>query len=423
LKTRLAKLYRPAALVVLALGTLLTLRGDKTRAETISLQGPSATIPATYFGMHAHRLVQGTPWPTVSFGVLRLWDTGTTWSDLEPQKNEWRFNKLDRLVLLAAEHQTEVLLCFGKTPQWASSITSSEAIDDSDKQFQTGAPANLDDWRTFVTTLASRYKGKIKAYEVWNEPSARNFYQGDVGTMVQMTRIASETIHSVDPGAIVVSPSATGTNGLRWLDQFLAQGGGHYVDVIGYHLYVTPEAPEQIPPLAAAVKSLLQRYNVALPLWNTETGWSSPKTFPADSYEASAYVARSYLLTWAAGVSRFYWYAWDNRDWCTLYLTTNDNHANLNADAYATVESWMVGNKLDLCSNDANHTWTCHLSGEAGDMYIFWNPDHQRSYRLPGNVNKGREWQLVDLYGKVSPAGEGTLIADQQPRLLRQTKH
>jgi Glycosyl hydrolases family 39 len=419
LQHRFAAMTRRSLFSVLVLGAILAVRGDQPSAPVRPLEGPPGPVPIIYFGMHVHRLLETTPWPSVPFGAIRLWDTRTTWKQLEPRKNDWRFDRLDRLVNLAADHHVQVLLCFGKTPAWASSV---HAADEQDVRVESAPPANLEDWRHFIEKVASRYKGKIEAYEVWNEPNVHGTYTGDVHTMVEMTRIASETIHAIDPAALVISPSATSFDGLPWFEDFLEQGGGRYVDVIAYHLYVYPDAPERIPALAAEVRSRMIRNHVNLPVWDTETGWSKPKTFSSTD-EASAYVARSLLLAWAAGFSRFYWYAWDNRDWCTLLLTTDDQHASVNAIAYEGIENWMVGRKINRCANDLDHTWTCHLTGEEGDSYIFWNPDHQRSYRLPENVDRGSTWQLVDLYGNVSPVSKGTLIADQQPRLLRQIKH
>ena len=80
--------------------------------------------------------------------------------------------------------------------------------------------------------------------------------------MVEMTRIAAQTIHAIDPSALVVSPSVTSFDGLDWFESFLEQGGARFVDVIAYHLYVTPDAPEQIPALAAEVRSRMNRNHI-----------------------------------------------------------------------------------------------------------------------------------------------------------------
>ena len=80
-------------------------------------QPPNGPIPITLFGMHINRPV--TPWPAVHFGALRLWDTGTGWSQINnaPGKFEWRM--LDRWLQAAKEHNVDVMYTMGRTPPWA----------------------------------------------------------------------------------------------------------------------------------------------------------------------------------------------------------------------------------------------------------------------------------------------------------------
>ncbi|HEX8799381.1 MAG TPA: glycosyl hydrolase [Terriglobales bacterium] len=397
-------LFRVAAQTAMASGL---------QAPPIQIDGPVIPVPQSYFGMHIHRPLTTTPWPDLPFKTWRLWDTGTTWADLEPRKGEWHFDTLDGMVKLAAAHQVEVLLTFGRTPGWASSDPQA-----SFGKVERAAPRAMEDWRDFVRAVATRYKGRIRAYEVWNEPNLKEFYSGDVPTLVEMTREAADIVHSVDPSALVTSPSPTTINGVPWLEAFLQAGGARYVDVIAYHLYVTPDKPEQIVPLARAIKAAMAKYNAKLPLWNTEIGWSKPKIF-ADDYEASAYVARSLLLAWASGVERFYWYAWDNTNWVTLKVSTpNDFRANTNALAYKTMENWITGKRVKNCSQSPDGTWVCRLMDSAGDSYIFWNPDRTAPFQLPiGLLGKG-SWFITDLDGRSSKISDGSVPANLQPRLI-----
>src|SRR5262249_17382382 len=157
----------------------------------------------------------------------RLWDAGVNWPDLEPNKGQWQFGRLDRFVALAHQHGTSILLPLGGSPWWASSRP--QLASPYSPGF-TAMPANLDDWRSYVKTVATRYKGRIPAYEIWNEPNLNDFWSGTTAQMLTLTKEASEIIHSVDPSALVVSPSATADYGVPWLQEFLRQGGGQYVD-------------------------------------------------------------------------------------------------------------------------------------------------------------------------------------------------
>ncbi len=403
---------RQAAFLILVAALLQPTNWGVASAQ---INGPVEAVPASYFGMHIHTPLDHTPWPDLPFTNWRLWDTVTTWANLEPQKGEWYFQRLDRLVALAAQHHVEVLLCLGQTPAWAS---SNPAAPPADRQGQTAPPKNLEDWRNYVRTVVRRYRGKIHAYEIWNEPNLDLFYSGDIHTMVELTREAAQIIHSTDPTALVVSPSFTGMEGVQTLREFFRQGGAQYVDVVGYHFYVTPDAPEQIPVLAQKVHSAMAAYHIQLPLWNTEIGWSKPKDF-ANDYEASAYVARSLLLSWASGIARFYWYAWDNHGWVTLELTDEkDLRANANAFAYKTMESWMLGKRVESCAASGDGTWVCRLSGALSDAYIFWNPAHAARLTIPTLVaNRKGFWTITDLTGHAVETAPPNVKADMQPRL------
>ena len=61
---------------------------------------------------------------------------------------------------------------------------------------------------------------------------------------------------------------------MKWLDDFLSQGGGAYVDIIGGHFYSTGSNPESVLYLIKDARQVMAKYNISeKPLWNTEAGW------------------------------------------------------------------------------------------------------------------------------------------------------
>jgi hypothetical protein len=129
---------------------------------------------------------------------------------LEPRKGEWHFETLDRYVELAERRGVGLLLPLGLSPAWASSRPFEKSIYGPGNAAE---PKDIKDWRTYVKAIATRYKGRIRDYEIWNEPNLKRFWAGDVGHMVDLTREASAVIHGIDPGSTVVSPSATNADG------------------------------------------------------------------------------------------------------------------------------------------------------------------------------------------------------------------
>ena len=126
----------------------------------------------------------GAPWPAVGFGTLRLWygAQGTTWYELEPAKGVWNWGLLDNLVEAAEEHGvSDILLTLGQSPGWASS--SPDTVGPyfgliGQPAGATAPPADIQDWRDYVTAVAQRYKGRIRYYEIWNEPNDAAYYAG-----------------------------------------------------------------------------------------------------------------------------------------------------------------------------------------------------------------------------------------------------
>jgi hypothetical protein len=359
---------------------------------------PQSSLPEVFFGMHVGRAGTRTPWPSVRFATWRLWDSGVAWPRLEPRKGEWHFELLDKYVDLAAAHNVEILLPLGLSPPWASARPHEPPRDSPGSAAE---PHSLDDWRNYVRTVATRYKGRIRCYEIWNEPNFKRFFTGSEQQMVDLTREAYRVLKDVDLANILVAPAPTMRRGLPWFETFLRLGGAQYADVIGYHLYVNPGPPEDIVPLVAEVRSLMARYGAGdKALWNTETGWAV-KQFASPEEEA-AYLLRAMILSWAGGVSRFYWYAWDNTNFVTLHVAERDTVTVTAAGhAFAGLQQWLVGSTARSCSQaQASGVWVCELENDSRPAWILWHPEGTFTFHLPPS------WKVaysIDILGARRP--------------------
>jgi len=316
--------------------------GLRASANDVDAQ-PDVSLPIgnDYFGMHIHRLVSktGSPlteWPgPVAIGALRLWDSGVRWADIEPQPGLWNFTLFDAYVDSAALHGASVLYTLGSTPRWAS------ARPDEAGPYGPGCaaePARMTDWIAYVRQVVSRYRGRIQAYELWNEPifadiardrGAPGFFSGRVATLVEMARHARAVIDELDPAAKLATPGLV--NGVDRLQLFLDAGGALLVDAVAYHFYSdgTPRFVTQVDD----VRRVMRRCGVASkPLWNTECG--------VDDGESPALLAQLLLLGAAQRVERFYYYAWD--DEYTGMLAAGPS-ARARTAAYAQAQGWLQG--------------------------------------------------------------------------------
>ncbi|MGB3509690.1 MAG: glycosyl hydrolase [Microcoleaceae cyanobacterium] len=363
-----------------------------------NLQPPTTFIPPSFFGMHIHHLVwqpphvkQLTPWPKVPFSELRLWVSAITWPKLEPERGKWNFELLDKYIDIAEKHHVELLLTLGQSPPWASARPSDRS------PYQPGWPAepkNIEDWRNYVRTVATRYKGKIYNYEIWNEPNLKGFFSGTGKTMLNLSKEAYQILKQVDPSITVVSPSFTTVEeGLVWFEEFLKNGGKNYADVIGYHFYVSGKPPEAMVSEILQVRKVMAKYGAEnIPLWNTEAGWLGDEPF-TDEEKAAAYVARAYILNWLAGVSRFYWYDWDSPRGLQLNMTAEDSKTlKPAAIAYEKIQKWLVGATMKSCDSSWQKTWICQLTrNDNYQGWIVWNQEGKLDFQIP------QEWDVKQV--------------------------
>src|SRR5439155_6175975 len=274
----------------------------------------------------------------------------------------------------------------------------------------TSGVANLADWDAFVTALVQRYQGRIEVYELWNEPDQS--FTGPMADFLSLAQHFHDIVRANDPAALVAAPSVVDVN---WLDTFWAAGGVTDVDAIAFHGYLSSPVAENLASAKLTpLRAIAASYGLSSkPIWDSAGSWGSANSLP-DLQAQAAFVARSYLLHWASGVSRFYWYSWDDSG----ALANSQTGAALPAGtAYQQVYNWMVGAAMSQpCSAAGDGTWTCVLTRPGGYQALaVWNPTATQLYQPAGNYTQYR-----DLAGNVT-ALSGPVSIRSQPILLEAT--
>jgi len=72
-------------------------------------------------------------------------------------------------------------------------------------------PYDVDEFNKFCWNLATRYKGRILYYEIWNEPQLSEFLypytSEELNCLATMTSRAYSTIKSIDSSTMVLAAS------------------------------------------------------------------------------------------------------------------------------------------------------------------------------------------------------------------------
>ena len=365
-----------------------------------SVAGYDGPIPSTFFGMH---YINAASWPAVSFGAQGKMP-GTTWPSLEPTSGQFNWTRLDQLVAAAKAHGMGVMYSTAGAPQWAVANSSTCTPDPfSGSPTCTGNVSNFADWDAFVTALVTRYKGQIQIYELWNEP--QNSFTGTVAQMVALTQHEHDIIRTLDPAATILSPSIVSW-GYQYLDSYFAAGGTVDIDALAFHSYPDPtnDIAETITgSMISTLRTVMTKYGLAgKPMWDTEGSWGYASAGAiTDPNLRAAFVARSHLLHWSMGISRFYWYCWDDPNIGTLF--TPGSAPSQPAIAYQQVYDWMHGAVLSQpCSDNGasssyDATYSCELTRTGGSaMLAVWNTQGDSVYTVPAQYLHYR-----DLSGNV----------------------
>jgi hypothetical protein len=300
--------------------------------------GPSTQAITTAFPAHVAGLDYGmNVWlPTADqdrtldlltgagFGWARQW---ISWESVEPAQGSYSWDTLDKLVASAQKHNVKLMLILLRAPQWASP--------------NGGIPKDKQLYAKFVTAVATRYKGKIAAYEVWNEANLAGETGGTVnaGEYVELLKAAFPAIKAADPNAIVVYGGLTPTgennpalaiDDAVYLKQSYAYNNGEvkqYFDVLGVHAAGTLNPPDTLFPdkpgpgpgffdnrsfyfrRAEDLRKVMEDAGDGQKqVWITEFGWTTKNA--AKGYEYGQYVSEDQQAQYLVAA-----YDWAKQHW------------------------------------------------------------------------------------------------------------
>lgn len=397
-------------------------------------------VPASYFGVHAHQS-QSLTGLGRSTGAERLWDAnGVQWADIfrdSPTQNNWA--EFDRRVARAISVGAAPLMVLGGNgPAWSSGapITC---------QFYAGTssspPSSDAVWRDWVRAVATRAKGKVRHWEIWNEPYQCSAFKADPLKLANLVASARAVLKEVDPTNVIVSPSFDlGDN--TFLDRYLQAaklaypGGEAHWDITSVHAYdgfvgdYLDERKTKVAAQARSVEDMFEREHLVTnalsvlrrfgldtrPIWNTEGGYLNASSLPVGTQSGgpndragASFVARHMLVGWAAGLDANYYYAWDQRSGGGSWPIAGAREATEGSLAYSTTEAgtayiqvskWLTGAVLIGRTVRADGTWEYTLKRGPATSVVAWNPQAQVSYTPPaGRTN------ATDLTGTTTAIG------------------
>jgi hypothetical protein len=260
--------------------------GPRSRTLLLTLLGVLALVPAA----HAAAPGVNVNTPPTSSAVDDVIASGSKyarffvlWSDVEPNHGSLDGGLLsayqDGFARLTAAGVKPVVVVMG-APSWANG--SSDRL---------VPPHSAADFGAFVGTFAARMRGKVAAYEIWNEPDESAFWHGgspDVAKYAALLKASYPAVKGADPSATVVTGPTTGNN-YSWIDGLYDNGAKGSFDAVAVH--TDTACLDRGPDFFYRESGKIGQYSFlgyktvhdvmaahgdgGTPIWMTELGWSS----------------------------------------------------------------------------------------------------------------------------------------------------
>ncbi len=200
------------------------------------------------------------------------------WSLVEPARGSFQWGTYDDVVEGALGRGMHLYATISDTPAWATDGAAGR-----------GVPRDRADWYDFCFRAASRYRGRIDFWGMWNEPNDSRFWAGGRDDYIDgILKTGGQAIHAASSTARVCGPELANLQSAdwdKWLRDVLRRAGGD-LDVVTHHVYPngtsarsvidTLDRGSRYPWDPPSVRKVLQDNGWAgRPFWLTETGCGS----------------------------------------------------------------------------------------------------------------------------------------------------
>lgn len=351
------------------------------------------------------------------------------WPYLNPSNGVYDWTTLDRHVEKAEAQNVDTFYSHAATPSWVMGGDTTGCVWNG-IVWKCPGPPTSEALTAFWTALVTRYEGRIKYYELYNEPdllaptiSAEN--------LAFQANIIVPIIRAIDPAALIIAPSMYGGH-QAYVNDYYAAGGPTDVDIVSIHGYphtnhVVAETIvyDTVNPNGSLLTSLqptLAAYGLQnKPIWDTESSWG-PNSVLTNITAQAAFTMRHLLLHWSMGISKYLWFMWDGGTATQAAgvgtLLNPETDVLMRAGtAYAKMQEWMLGATMPESATQVGTVWTCRLTRSEPEGYesiVVWDTAGDSTYVTPGGY---RFW--TDFLGKVNliPANRQITIGNM-PLLL-----
>jgi len=199
----------------------------------------------------------------------------TGWARCEKTKDRYDFGWLDEVVdgLLKIGIQPWFNLGYGNplyTPKADETAVGWVPVFDD---------TAMEAWKRFTARIAAHFRGRVRHYEIWNEPNITNFWKPGKPDAVSYVKLVEQTapiIRQHVSDAVIIGGAFAGIP-MDYIRKCLEAGLARHMDKMSYHPYrPTPESGYD-KEVRAMRELLAQHGGATVALWQGENGCPSQK--------------------------------------------------------------------------------------------------------------------------------------------------
>jgi hypothetical protein len=294
--------YRPFTAAAVLAGSLLG------PALAVGETVPAPGLPSSPFGIgscHSNNWAASANarWipQMAAIGINNHRTCHTAWGAVEPEEGKWSWDNLDQQMTYLESQR----ILFGGilmgSPKWNL------------KDRPGTLPVhNLEAWSRYVTEVVKHCRGRIKNWEVWNEPPNGTGKDQTAADYAQVVAAAYDAAKAADPSCLI--GLATKSVDINYLDQAIEGGAKDHFDYITLHPYEvlngiannagTESVYLHIVPTLRKMLTARDPARAQVPVIFTELGSDAGKGL---DHQAVALV-KAYTMGIAQGVSCIQWF-------------------------------------------------------------------------------------------------------------------
>lgn len=320
---------------------------------------------------------------------------GFSWPDIQPRKGVFNWDRADHFLNLLRKKNLELQTAFIWAPSWA--------VAEKDRNSRRkGLPCpDFTAYREYVSALVRRFKGRIRFYEVWNEPDIADF-RTSFDDYTQLQKIVYEEVKKIDPNAFVMAGGFGNINSLP-LQEYVFTHAPDTCDIIAYHEH-GPFA-HYTGPINRVLK-FWKKMGVRQPWFANETAVSSISVGENGQAET---LFKKLIYSWAKGSVGYTWYNLRNKGFNPK--SSEHNFGMVTADFYPK-PVYVAYNALAACYRGAaflseetfrNDVYAFRFRKSGRTLYSIWNELNGQDRQLLVFRTNAERAEHIDLFGNTSP--------------------